>query len=568
MAAITAELALGISKFQSSLRQAQSSMRGFQSGAASGSSGSSALLSGAAKAAKGVALAGAAAAAAAVGVGTALAAGVKNALDLGGKFSDLASQIGSTAGQAMVLASAFEANGMGAEEMVSSINRMQRSLNAAMSAGGKDAFSSLGLDPAELFSADPSAAFQQVAEALGGIENPTERAARAMEIFGRSGARLQTLFADPEAMRNAATQVGGMAGLLDANAAKFDQVSDVLGGLGKKVQGFFVGVGAEIVDQLLPLAEWINGLDFSGIGQKVGEGLARAAAIARALFEELGPAGLGKLVLDSLVLSMKEAVNALYRGMVAVLAAVGQMFIENVRNTITLFSILATADFWKGMGNALAGAAKVFGAILLDLVAKAVEELKRIPGARKLLGDADTALRGTAQGLRESAAGNLARGGDQLAPAFETASRRIGETLTNIGDAFTDAYAGTRGLLDTSGEQAAIGDAAERVRRRLAANEEARKNEPNEAPGTGTGAAAPTAAVGSARLAPGSFASAINLVMGRSANELILDETKKQTETQRQMADELKEINEKLTPPTGNATPAAPVPVDTTARFG
>jgi hypothetical protein len=70
-------------------------------------------------------------------------------------------------------------------------------------------------------------------------------------------------------------------------------------------------------------------------------------------------------------------------------------------------------------------------------------------------------------------------------------------------------------------------------------------------------------------LSPGSFASAINLVMGRSANELILDETKKQTETQRQMAGELKQINEKLTPRPGNASPAAPVPlVDTVARFG
>ena len=60
-----------------------------------------------------------------------------------------------------------------------------------------------------------------------------------------------------------------------------------------------------------------------------------------------------------------------------------------------------------------------------------------------------------------------------------------------------------------------------------------------------------------------------NLVMGRSANELILDETKKQTETQRQMAGELKQINEKLTPRPGNASPAAPVPlVDTVARFG
>ena len=56
--------------------------------------------------------------------------------------------------------------------------------------------------------------------------------------------------------------------------------------------------------------------------------------------------------------------------------------------------------------------------------------------------------------------------------------------------------------------------------------------------------------------------------MGRSANEMILDETKKQTETQRQMAGQLKEINEKLTPKPSTGRPAAPVPlVDMTPRF-
>ena len=56
--------------------------------------------------------------------------------------------------------------------------------------------------------------------------------------------------------------------------------------------------------------------------------------------------------------------------------------------------------------------------------------------------------------------------------------------------------------------------------------------------------------------------------MGRSANEMILDETKKQTETQRQMAGQLEQINEKLTPRPQNSTPASPVPVvDMVPRF-
>jgi hypothetical protein len=56
--------------------------------------------------------------------------------------------------------------------------------------------------------------------------------------------------------------------------------------------------------------------------------------------------------------------------------------------------------------------------------------------------------------------------------------------------------------------------------------------------------------------------------MGRSANELILDETKKQTEAQRQMVAELRQINGKLDTRPASSAPARPVPVvDTVARF-
>ena len=49
---------------------------------------------------------------------------------------------------------------------------------------------------------------------------------------------------------------------------------------------------------------------------------------------------------------------------------------------------------------------------------------------------------------------------------------------------------------------------------------------------------------------------------------LILDETKKQTEPQRQMAGQLRQINEKLTPRPQNGVPASPVPVvDMVPRF-
>ena len=204
--------------------------------------------------------------------------------------------------------------------------------------------------------------------------------------------------------------------------------------------------------------------------------------------------------------------------------------------------------------------------------------MKTIPGAGKLLGNADTALRGTAQNIRESASGNFAQSQDQLTPAFEAARNRFGQTLANVGEIFGDAFTATKDLLDTSGEKSALGQAAARLQaRQTAADAEAKAKEQtgskpgsagSSAPGPTAAPTAPAAKAGSVRIPPGAFASAINLIMGRSANELILDETKKQTETQRQMVAQLRQINGKLTPRPTSAAPAKPVlPVDTVARF-
>jgi hypothetical protein len=108
---------------------------------------------------------------------------------------------------------------------------------------------------------------------LSGISNVTERTGVAMEIFGKSGAEMLRLLSDPEAMSNARKQLGGMADLLDENAAKFDRVSDIMGALKSKSQGLFVGIGSEVIDQLLPTFEKLMSLDFSSVGVKIGKAL-------------------------------------------------------------------------------------------------------------------------------------------------------------------------------------------------------------------------------------------------------------------------------------------------------
>jgi hypothetical protein len=214
--------------------------------------------------------------------GAGFVAGLKDAIDLGGKMSDLAVQIGESAGKTQLLAAAFEANGMSAERMAGNINKMQKTLFEASQAAGKDnVFAKLKLDAEELMKLSPAEQFDAIQQGLAGLNNVTERTGVAMQIFGRSGAEMLRLLSDPEAMANARAQLGGMADLMDENATKFDRVSDVLAGMGKKVQGFFVGVASEIIDQMTPIVEWINQLDFAPVGQKIGKAISTAFEIIR-----------------------------------------------------------------------------------------------------------------------------------------------------------------------------------------------------------------------------------------------------------------------------------------------
>ena len=61
--------------------------------------------------------------------------------------------------------------------------------------------------------------------------------------------------------------------------------------------------------------------------------------------------------------------------LLAVAQALWQALVEAVKNAITLFQIVTTADFWIGMGKAIMGIAQSFIAFLLDGVAKLLDWL-------------------------------------------------------------------------------------------------------------------------------------------------------------------------------------------------
>ncbi len=210
---------------------------------------------------------------------------IKDSLDLGGRLSDVSAQTGIAVGDLVVLRQAFDNAGIGADAVGPAINRMQKALAGVTEDGepSNEALRRLGISMAEIRSLSPAEQFARVASGLAAIQDPTERAATAMKIFGRKGGEMMALFRDSSAMSTAAQQVGGLAAAMDANANQFDFISDAFNAAGLKGQQFATGVTAAIAPALEEMAIALNKTDLTGLGQSVGTAAAAVIRLGQAM---------------------------------------------------------------------------------------------------------------------------------------------------------------------------------------------------------------------------------------------------------------------------------------------
>jgi tape measure domain-containing protein len=586
MASITAELALEISKFQSALKQAQNSLKGFRGQAQQQGAGlGQTLFAGVGKAAAGVG-AMVAGALAAAGLGKVMSGAIERAV------SDE---------QLQVSFDVLVGDSTKAKETIESLRRLGAEtpfeFPELAEAGKKLIAFGEGADSV-------TETLRRIGDVSSGIQAPIGEIA---EIYGK--ARVQgRLFAEDinqltgrgiPIIQEFARQLGvtdaevkqmasdgriGFANLeqafisLTSEGGKFGGMmalqSRTVGGLWSTLKDnvgeVLLSFGQPINDALRPMLD--AAIEKVGLlkeaAARVGAAVSAGMKAVVAIFQEFTGAEVGKLALDSLTLAFKEAVNLLYKSLVGSFFAAVQMLVEQVKSVILLFSILTTAEFWKGLGNVLLGLARSFGAAMLEFIAQAVENLKTIPGVSALLGDADQFFRDVAQEARSQAESNYAAGSDALAPVVDRVQQRIAETFENVAGAFQDNFSRAATIFDTSEELGRLEDAARRVRERVQSSQVQAAAKPKAAAVPGVGGPV-NAEAGKTRVAPGLFASAVNLIMGRSANELILDESKKQTAKLDSIDRKLGEMNRNLEkPPPQRAVVAAPVmPFDTVARF-
>lgn len=376
--------------------------------------------------------------------------GVKKALDLGAELAALSAQTGLAAGELLTLQQAFTNNGIAAEDVGTSINKLQRTI-----VDGSDVFARMGVDLDALRGQSAHDQLTIVGKAIDGIADPAQRTAAAMEVFGKSGAKLLTLFSSSGAMELAATEVGTQAEILTRSVGLFDDVSNKLGLAGRKTQGFFVGVADKVVPVLAPLIDKFVALDLAKYGQAIGEGIAF-------IVQALADGKLGTILFTSAQIAFANAVNFLAGGLVGAAFGLGQMMAENAKSAVELFQIVTTAEFWQGAAQAWLGIAQGFHALLLDGVASLLEKLKSIPLIGEKIGNGAQSLRDGAQSLRERGAANRSEGADLLGPAMDRIGARMSATVESVASAAAAGFESGAQAIDTNGWQsqldAAVGD--------------------------------------------------------------------------------------------------------------
>lgn len=214
--------------------------------------------------------AGVALGAAATGIGAGLAAGTLRTLDQVDALNDLSNQTGIAIDDVTTLSRAYKDGGRDAEMLGKDIGKMQKALVEA-SSGGNDPFAAIGLSASELMSMNPAQQFQQIGDAIMRIQNPAERTAKAMEIFGKGGMGLTTVF---PGMQDAVKAMGKMPQLAKEFGNAMGEANDLVGHLPLKSDQFFMGFTSGIIGTLLPNLRKIDDFDFTQIGQNLGQSLA------------------------------------------------------------------------------------------------------------------------------------------------------------------------------------------------------------------------------------------------------------------------------------------------------
>jgi hypothetical protein len=190
---------------------------------------------------------------------TPLVASAKVFADMGSDMLDASQRIGASVEVLSELGYAAEQSGADFATLENGMRRMQRTIGDAVDGTqtATDALGKLGLTVADLQGLSPDEQFKLMADRLSQIQDPTLRAAAAMEVFGRSGTMLLPMMQSGargiEELQREARALGVSMSTEDATAA--EAFGDALSAMWKVVKQSAFAIGAALAPSLKQAAE-------------------------------------------------------------------------------------------------------------------------------------------------------------------------------------------------------------------------------------------------------------------------------------------------------------------------
>jgi hypothetical protein len=308
-------------------------------------------------------------------------------------LNDLSNRIDVPVQKLQGLGLAAKLSGVDTEQFATAVTRLGVSIGKADPGGTFDkTLRSVGVSLAEIRGLRPEQQFEEISAAIGALPTSADRAAAAVEIFGKQGAALVPLFKDGAASVEELTaraerlgiivsedQVSNIAEMNDA----FDLVSATVEGIIGQVTGNLAPVVTAIADEFLAFVESFSGANGEG-------GTAIADAITDTL---LNGAEFLAGVFDSFVSQFGDLSSVLVDAG-AVFQATGEVF------TIVYEGLRAAFNAFEMAGNSLALA---LGKALEALGSYLSSDLEAF--GKELVAASQASLDQNAKELRDAAAG-------------------------------------------------------------------------------------------------------------------------------------------------------------------
>jgi hypothetical protein len=222
---------------------------------------------------------------------------------VGDDFAKMSGRTGETVKNLYELGHAAELSGATIGTVETALQRMQRGLVDAADGTGKtsEAFAKLGLNLEHIKGLSPADQMVEIGTAIAQIPDPAERAALAVEIFGRQGAQLLPMFmqgkAGIAAMR---AEVEGAAQSLEESAPMAEAWNDAWLRLNKTFEEFAIEIGPIVVEAIIPMIDSTR--EFL---KEIAQWMRENPALTATIIEWGGALGVTSLALGTLLMAIK-----------------------------------------------------------------------------------------------------------------------------------------------------------------------------------------------------------------------------------------------------------------------